>query len=196
MAIAQYLEDKQFTYKIGLIGDKDVGKTTLNHKLENGKFLKKTFKTLGVDIKVKREIYVNNYEIKMIIFDISGEERFYFLTPTYLKGLEGIIFVYDITKKEGINYIKKWLKDFEKYLSKDFPIILLGCKLDLKEEREVMKKDIKKLTQEISAGFHYECSSKLSDEKTIKNIFSSLAKMIYTKKEKKRKNNYKDIIFY
>ncbi len=99
--------------KILLLGDMTVGKTTLLLKYVDN-FLPDTYiSTMGVDYKMKKIEY-KNIEVTLQIWDTAGQERYRALTKSYLKGSDGILFLYDITKKESFERIKNyWYKEFK-----------------------------------------------------------------------------------
>jgi len=129
--------------KILLLGDMTVGKTTLLLKYVDN-FLPDTYiSTMGVDYKMKKIEY-KNIEVTLQIWDTAGQERYRALTKSYLKGSDGILFLYDITKKESFDSIKNWIECTAEH--SNVTKIIVGNKIDMEEKREV--------TEEMKQNFH------------------------------------------
>ena len=119
------------SFKIILLGDSTVGKTSLIVRFCDGGFNEECVSTIGVDTKTK---YVrhNNKKIELEIWDTAGQERFKSLATKFYQGADGIILMYDITQKKTFNNIKYWLTNImDSVDSKKVAIIVIGNKLDL-----------------------------------------------------------------
>jgi len=86
------------TFKIVLFGDSQTGKTTLAHRFLTNLFKEDIIMTLGVDFHLK-PLEINGEMVKLQIWDFAGEERFRFLFPSYIRGANGAVFMYDIRRK-------------------------------------------------------------------------------------------------
>ena len=197
--------EKKLT-RINLItlGDGQVGKTSLILRYTNDYFGNNYIATIGFDYKFKNEKLKNGEEITVKIFDTAGQEKYRSLAANFLKKADGIILVYDITYKISFENLNKWLKDINEN-AKGLPIVLIGNKTDLEENREVSKEEgnefAKKINEEIE---FYEASCKTGEN--IKEAIRFLVEKIYKKyqrknmaeesiiikKENKNKNNKKD----
>ena len=198
-------KEKKLT-RINLItlGDGQVGKTSLILRYTNDYFGNNYIATIGFDYKFKNEKLKNGEEITVKIFDTAGQEKYRSLAANFLKKADGIILVYDITYKISFENLNKWLKDINEN-AKGLPIVLIGNKTDLEENREVSKEEgnefAKKINEEIE---FYEASCKTGEN--IKEAIRFLVEKIYKKyqgknmaeesiiikKENKNKNNKKD----
>lgn len=83
-------------YKVVLLGDSTVGKSSIMQKYANGVFNMKIESTLGADLKEK-VVTVGGERVKLKIWDTAGQERFNSITRSYYKGMDGIILVYSVT---------------------------------------------------------------------------------------------------
>ena len=126
------------TFKIIIFGDAGCGKTTLTQRFLTNLFVSDQTMTIGVDFEVK-SLSVDEQKVKLQIWDFGGEERFRFLLPTYVRGARGGLFLYDITNYSSIAHIDDWLSVIRKEIRAEdiFPIIVVGSKADLGENREV-----------------------------------------------------------
>ena len=131
--------------KILILGDSSVGKTTLLLKYVDGYFPTIYVATIGVEFKVKR-INVDGIDLNLQIWDTAGQERFRGVTKNFMKGADGIIYVYDITKKSSFDGLKNWILQSEETTG-GFKKIIIGNKSDLEKERVVSKETFEKFCQ-------------------------------------------------
>ena len=127
--------------KLLIIGDSNVGKTSMLLNYTDHYFPESHLATIGVEYKVK-EINTNKYHIELQIWDTAGQERFRSITKSFFRNTNGIIFVYDITNRKSFQSVKDWIRDSELH-DTGFDKILVGNKIDLKEKREVHFEELK-----------------------------------------------------
>ena len=147
-------EDDQRTklsLKILLIGDSQVGKTSLLLKYTEHIFPEDHISTIGVEYKDKF-IKKDNYNIRLQIWDTAGQERFHSITKNIYRNANGVIFVFDVTNNESYKNIKNWIKDLENIQS-DIKSIIIGNKIDLDDKREIKKNDIESLANKYNMQF-------------------------------------------
>ncbi len=183
-------------YKIVLIGNSAVGKTSLFKKLTTGQFSEKNISTIGMDKKsLNVEIEVNENgsivkkQINISLVDTAGQERFRSITKNYFKESDGILLIYDITNKETFKNVEGWIDSIHESLGnhKDskYIIILIGNKTDLIGVDDY----VREVTEEEAETFCNEKSLVWGGETTVKNIefneleelFKNYVKMIYDK---------------
>ncbi|KAK3513447.1 hypothetical protein QTP70_014271, partial [Hemibagrus guttatus] len=117
--------------------------------------------TIGVDFKVKT-IAVDGNRAKLAIWDTAGQERFRTLTPSYYRGAQGVILVYDVTKRDSFTKLENWLNELETYCTRnDLVKMLVGNKID-KDNREVDRNEGLKFARKHSMLF-IEASAKTRD---------------------------------
>ena len=163
------------TYKILILGDSSVGKTTFIVRFCEGKFEEDSLTTIGLDSKVKF-ISRQDKKIQLQIWDTAGQERFRSLSKSWYKGADGILLMYDISNYDSFKHIKNWINDIKTNISIPFEklaLIVIGHKSDLPDEkREVDKNDIQ--TFENSHGIKIiEASAKID-----KNVNESMIALI------------------
>ncbi len=127
----------QIGLKILIIGDSQVGKTSLLLKYVDNIFPEEHIGTIGVEYKDK---YVTRgkFNIRLSIWDTAGQERFRSITKNIFRNANGVLFVYDVTVKKSFESIREWIKDTQK-IDKDIKGIILGNKIDL--DNKVVGKD-------------------------------------------------------
>ena len=167
------------TLKILVLGDSNVGKTSLLLSYSDNYFPDSHVATIGIDYKIKT-IAVNGVNLKLQIWDTSGQERFRSMTHTFLKKAHGIVFVYDITNKKSFEGVKDWIKDAENN-GAGFEKILVGNKCDLEGKREVSKDSLDKFGNKKKIKT-FETSAKTNIN--VNEAFDCLAKLIVKDKNK------------
>lgn len=126
--------------KIILIGDANVGKTSILFNYTGHHFSESYKSTIGVEYKEKK-LKVNKHKVVLDIWDTSGQERFHSITKNYFRNANGILFVYDISDQKSFDSIKNWIIDSEKF-DTECQKILVGNKCDLEENRVVTKDEM------------------------------------------------------
>ena len=152
-------------FKLCLFGDGGVGKTRLTNRFLTRVFNEDLKMTIGADFSVK-ELKVEGKTIVLRIWDFAGEDRFRVLLPSFAKGADGGIFMFDITRFTSMKNIDDWLSFFQQGASKkqiNIPIIMVGGKLDLDEKRSVTADDAIEVSKSHNLHGYIECSSKNGD---------------------------------
>ena len=130
-------------FKVLLLGNASVGKTCLFKRFFDDAYDEdRTDATIGVDFKIKSIPYTsgkgNEYEIKLQLWDTSGQDKYRALTKQYYRGSQGAIIVYDITDKDSFVAVKDWIDTLRNHINEaDCIVFLVGNKSDLVSERQV-----------------------------------------------------------
>jgi len=162
-----------YLFKIIVVGDGAVGKTTLTQKLITGKFQTKYKITLGVDLSVKF-LKIKQTIVKLQIWDTGGQERFQYVSPIYYQGALGALSCYDITKKASFENVPKWITNVENYCG-NIPMVIVATKKDLEDFREVKEEEGRNFAMERGLYF-FETSAKSGFN--LKRPFFALTKQI------------------
>ena len=162
-------ENYDYLFKIMLVGDSAVGKSTLLMRICGDKFNPSFFPTIGVDFKIKTLIQ-NTNTIKLQIWDTAGQERFKAITSSYYRGAHGVIIVFDVTNKDSFKNVENWLADIEEYKSKNVARLLVGNKADLGDERQVSSEDARIFAEQM--GMKYIETSAKTDLNVQKALMS------------------------
>ena len=155
------MEEKNYDYlfKILVIGDYKVGKTSLITRFSQDIFSEDNFLTIAIDFKTKI-IEIDNKLILVALWDpCSGSERFLQPLNSHYRGSHGIVINYDITDKQKFINLRKWIDEILKKAPLETRMILIGNKCDLSNEREVTEEEGKKLADEFGMLF-FETSAK------------------------------------
>ena len=145
--------------KIWILGDSFVGKTAILHSIFNMEFKKECLPSVGVEGPRKYFKLKNNEEVKLIIFDNSGKERFRESSTKSMKFSDGIILIFDLTEKQSFENLNIWLELIKNNLKNPY-IILFGNKADLdKNKWEINSEEINKFAKEKNFVY-FETSAK------------------------------------
>ena len=155
-------------YKIIFVGDAGVGKTTIINRINDNEFQSAYDATIGVDFWPKKINFRGN-EITLQIWDTAGQEKYRGLIPSYVRNSSIVFIVFDITNRKTFESIPKWI-ELIKSIEKNNILVLIGNKEDLKEKREVEKKEGEDLAKE-NEMHYYELSAKKDNNNSIKKIF-------------------------
>jgi len=138
------------------IGGQGEGKVSL----AGSKFFEYPHETISVyfsTIKIK----LGSYLIKSDLWDTAGQERFRAMTPIYYRQATGIFVVYDLTQRKSFENVKNWVKEVVKIVGQ-LPMVLVGNKLDSKENRQVSYEEGKEYADSLGVGF-FEVSAKTTE---------------------------------
>ena len=184
-------DNSKITYKIIIIGDSAVGKTCIFKKITSNTFNEKSISTIGMDRRTLfftiKDSKGSDLEIEVQLWDTAGQERFRSITATYYKSSQGLLLMYDITKRETFSNVENWIENVNDSLgnNNDYLIVLMGNKLDLvknnEEARDVSEEEAQKLCQDKNIYWGGECSAKDFSEEELKNIFTKYTQEIYKK---------------
>lgn len=170
---------KQF--KIILLGDSGVGKTSIINQYIKNEFSDELPATVGVEFQPKY-ITVNGERIKLGIWDTAGQEKFRTLARQFYRNVDGVVMVYDITRVESLNNIDEyWIQQLQENATNSYQIILVGNKSDLKDKCDPNKIVTTEMGQNMARKYStlfVEASAKTADH--VQNAFEELINRINT----------------
>ena len=177
----------EMIYNIIVIGDPAVGKTSLLKKFCAEKFEYEYIPTVGVNI-TKQKVTVKNdmgkdTDVTLMVWDIAGQPQFYMLHRPYFNGADGMMLVYDITRSSSFSNINNWWNTAVKYGLSGIPRILIGNKIDLKDERKIILPMAEHLSQKLNAPF-FETSALAGDNVDL--IFHKIGELTLLSKLEER----------
>ncbi len=153
---------QEFEFKISIIGDGGVGKTSLIKKFTKGTFEKDYIKTIGAQFS-RYDKEINGNLINLIFWDIAGQDDFNFLHPLFYKESKAGIIVFSLEENdlgdESFAHIKNWHNELKKHCG-NVPVILFANKIDLVDEDNINEIKIQKLVKEFDFFDYYVTSAK------------------------------------
>ena len=167
-----------YIIKILTLGATQVGKTSIVLRYSEDKFNYNKIATIGIDFKIKI-IKKGNERIKVSIYDTAGQERFQNIVKHYYKGANGVLLIYDITKRDTFKNLDFWIKDLEDNSDIDnLFIYLIGNKNDMEDKREVSWVEASNYAKEKKLPYK-EVSAKTGNN--IQKLFDEVIKGAMTK---------------
>ncbi|MCK4480953.1 MAG: GTP-binding protein [Candidatus Lokiarchaeota archaeon] len=166
--------EAKYIIKICLLGEANVGKTSLVYRFIENKFRESYKSTLGVNL-LKKDMEIEGYgDVSAQIWDLGGQESFRSLRSLYLEGANGAFVVYDMTSKKTFEKIDEWVHDFRD-AREDAPIILIGNKSDLEKQIKITESESREYANTNNLGMV------ITSAKTGQNVeeaFTELTKKI------------------
>ena len=164
--------------KLGLLGDSAVGKTAICQTFLGIEFKEDNISTIGAEKMDKKIILKNGKEIKLILWDTAGEERFRAAALKAIRTVQGIALVFDVTEKKSFDSINNWLEEIKDNFQNP-SLVLLGNKIDMgKEKWQVTQEEIDALVKQKNLVY-YPTSAKTNEG--ITESFNYLANITYDK---------------
>ena len=170
-------EKYDLMFKILILGDSGVGKSSLFLRYTKNEFNADMRSTIGVEFGLKF-LKIEDFQLKIQIWDTAGMERYRSITNAYYKGAKGVIIVYDICRKKSFENVDNWIEDFKSKADEDAVILLIGNKCDLIESREVTMEEAERKAQKNQYGF-METSAKDNNnvDKAFETLFDEIVKI-------------------
>ncbi|TFG04553.1 MAG: GTP-binding protein [Promethearchaeota archaeon] len=127
---------REYVFKIVIIGDAGVGKTTTTVQFAHSKFQSEYKPTIGVSI-VKNEYWIGEDLVNFQIWDIAGQSFWKDMRRIYYGGAQGCLILYDVTRPGSFNNVHYWKTELQTFIGNEIPCILCANKIDLEEARKV-----------------------------------------------------------
>jgi len=164
-------------FKYIIIGDTDVGKSSLLLQFTEGVFQERREMTLGVEFG-KRMIQIEDYDVGLEIWDTAGQESYLSITRSYYRNADGCILCFDLTRKNSFENMEMWLNEAKLHCNnKDLKIMMIGNKADLVEKRSVSKEEAQAFVDKHKLDGYVELSCR--DFEEVQNMFIDSAKSIF-----------------
>ena len=128
-------EEPKYIIKITLLGEKNVGKTSLVYRYIENKFRESYKATLGVNL-LKKDMEVDGNSVSAQIWDLGGQDSFKSLRKLYLEGANGALVMFDLTERKTFEKLNEWVESFKEARGEQ-PIVLIGNKSDLENQRKI-----------------------------------------------------------
>ncbi|KAJ6432586.1 RAS-RELATED PROTEIN RAB11C-LIKE [Salix viminalis] len=178
-----YRVDHEYDYlfKIVLIGDSGVGKSNILSRFTRNEFCLDSKSTIGVEFAT-RTLQVEGKTVKAQIWDTAGQERYRAITSAYYRGAVGALLVYDITKRQTFDNVRRWLRELRDHADSNIVIMLAGNKSDLNHLRSVSTEDAQMLAEKEGLSFLETSALEASNvEKAFQTVLLDIYQIISKK---------------
>ena len=160
-------------FKLVFLGEQSVGRTSLISRFMFDSFDDKTTyqATLGIEF-LSKTMYLEDRTVRLVLWNMTGQERFRSLIPSYIRDSAAAVVVYDITNANSFQQVNKWIEDFRAERGRDVIIMLVGNKTDLQDKRQVSMEEGERKATELNVMF-IETSAKAGYN--VKQLFRRVA---------------------
>jgi small GTP-binding protein len=173
------MSNRKLLFKIVVVGDGGVGKSTMVHRLATGQFIPQQI-TIGTDLLVHRVKINRKINANLQIWDFAGEKRFRIFLPNYARGATGCLLCYDITRGSSFDNLEEWYQIVNTNAINPV-FILVGEKADLADDRRsVDVEQAEEFKEKYKINYFIETSSKSGENN--KKIFELLTRTILKNK--------------
>ena len=183
-SIEEYFDEK---INVMILGDSNVGKSSIITKYCKNEFLPKYIATIGLDFQMKY-LNIDKKKVRLQIWDTAGQERYKVVSKNLFNTSDGFIVIYDITDRESFNSVNNWIEQIISYVGKDVKCVIFGNKNDLDNKRKVEINEGNELANKFKFKF-FETSAK--EGNNLEEGFNSLTFEIMgnIKSVKERRHN-------
>lgn len=179
-----------YLFKIALIGDSGIGKSSILIRFTDNDFREDTTSTIGVDFKIVSVCLGGDKYAKMQIWDTCGSERFKSLTSSFIKSCPAFLLIFDITKQKSFKNLESWMSLIKESTNPRL-LCLIGNKSDLEEFRQVTREEAMGFAEK--HGLNYiETSAKTNDN--IENVFIHVSQSLYNEVIKRKNSDVKSLL--
>mmetsp|Transcript_25309 Transcript_25309/g.56062 ORF Transcript_25309/g.56062 Transcript_25309/m.56062 type:complete len:196 (-) Transcript_25309:55-642(-) len=172
--------------KVCIIGDTNVGKTSLSTRYCHGEFPTNSTPTIGASF-LQRRVVVDNTEMSLQIWDTAGQERFRSMAPMYYRGAKAAICVFDVTSEESFDRVTTWLRDLKAHADPNVVICLAGNKCDQQPGFDLARAEA--AAAELGGGF-FKTSALTGDG--VQEAFESLSRSVFDAFQSRRSSKELD----
>ncbi|KAF8672809.1 hypothetical protein AX14_005513 [Amanita brunnescens Koide BX004] len=169
------MTNKQFQFKLVLLGESAVGKSSLVLRFVKDQFDDYRESTIGAAFLTQTVTLEDQTTVKFEIWDTAGQERYKSLAPMYYRNANCAVVVYDITQTASLEKARTWIRELQKQADPSIVIALCGNKLDLAARRQVTQEEAKKYAEEEGLMW-METSAKTGEG--VAEVFTAIAKKL------------------
>eukprot|EP01100_Stratorugosa_tubuloviscum_P002874 TRINITY_DN1683_c2_g1_i1.p1 TRINITY_DN1683_c2_g1~~TRINITY_DN1683_c2_g1_i1.p1 ORF type:complete len:253 (-),score=118.12 TRINITY_DN1683_c2_g1_i1:84-800(-) len=171
----------EYLFKIVMLGDSAVGKSNLVLRFTQDQFTADSKSTIGVEFSVQT-LDIKGRVVKAQLWDTAGQERYRSIMHSYYRGAFGAIVVYDVTNVKSFDHVQNWLQQLREYANPNVVVMLVGNKIDLKDQRTVQIETAQEFATQYNALF-METSALTAEN--VQAVFQKLLTEIYERMEQR-----------
>ena len=146
-----------YRFKTVVVGHEAVGKTSTILRYVENKFKENYIPTLGVNFVTKD---LPNMKTRLVIWDIGGQNMWKAKLNLFLKGADGAIILFDVTRPMTFASLDTWISKLHQICGPKIPFVVVGNKNDLAEQKKIFTENAEKLLQSQTYSIYFEASAK------------------------------------
>lgn len=152
-ATAKATAMRQVQFKLVLLGESAVGKSSIVQRFVKGSFDELRESTIGAAF-LTQSVPLDDQDVvvKFEIWDTAGQERYRSLASMYYRNAHAALVVYDITSRESLDKAKYWIRELQKQANQDTLIVLVGNKSDMQDQRAITRSEVAAMAAEMGQG--------------------------------------------
>lgn len=168
--------DCDYIFKIIVIGDSGVGKSSLTVRLSEDVFYKDYASTIAIDFRMHQMTFMDK-RVRLQIWDTAGQERFQSVATAFYRGANGVMLCFDITHRPSFLHLEQWTERIRQQALPGIPCLLIGCKSDeARTGRQVTKEEATAWAAQHNMQY-VETSAK--EKENVLPAFQSITKSIF-----------------
>lgn len=168
--------DCDYIFKIIVIGDSGVGKSSLTVRLSEDVFYKDYASTIAIDFRMHQMSYMDK-RVRLQIWDTAGQERFQSVATAFYRGANGVLLCFDLTHRPSFVHLDQWMDRVKQQALPGIPCLLVGCKSDeARSSRQVTREEAVAWAQQHNMSF-IETSAK--EKENVQTAFQQITKSIF-----------------
>ncbi|KAG5510347.1 hypothetical protein JKF63_07676 [Porcisia hertigi] len=169
--------DCDYIFKIIVIGDSGVGKSSLTVRLSEDVFYKDYASTIAIDFRMHQMSYMDK-RVRLQIWDTAGQERFQSVATAFYRGANGVLLCFDLTHRPSFMHLEQWMERVKQQALPGIPCLLVGCKSDeARSNRQVTREEAVAWAQQHGMPF-IETSAK--EKENVQTAFQQITMSIFT----------------
>lgn len=142
-----------YIFKIIVIGDSGVGKSSLTVRLSEDVFYKDYASTIAIDFRMHQMTFLDK-KVRLQIWDTAGQERFQSVATAFYRGANGVMLCFDLTHRASFQHLDQWMERVRQQALPGIPCVLVGCKLDeARSGRQVSREEGAAWAQQHNMGY-------------------------------------------
>ncbi len=189
---SEFSECGNYAFKFVIVGDHEVGKTSLIRQFVERKFTHDYRATIGLNILAHNFDFEGN-EIGVQLWDIGAQQYFKRFRKIYYTGAEAAFIVFDLTRRESFENVKSWHKEISNLIEeKNIPIVIIGNKSDLSEQRLISTEEGEVLAKSFSENASSYIETSALTGNNVKDAFELIAYHYIVKRKRQEKDRIKD----
>ncbi|AAZ13226.1 Ras-related protein RabX1 [Trypanosoma equiperdum] len=168
--------DCDYIFKIIVIGDSGVGKSSLTVRLSEDVFYKDYASTIAIDFRMHQMTYMDK-RVRLQIWDTAGQERFQSVATAFYRGANGVMLCFDLTHRPSFLHLEHWMERVRQQSLPGIPCLLVGCKSDeARTSRQVSKEEAMAWAKQHGMSY-IDTSAK--EKENVQSAFQKIAQEIF-----------------